>query len=76
MSDFNCESCGMPMDEERIYCEHCGDGEGKELKISKEQAIEGVKKNYFMDKMGLSEEAAQKEAENFIDRQPAWQEGV
>ena len=66
----------MPMEEERIYCEHCGDEEGKELKAAKEQVIEGVKKYYFMEKMGLPEETAQKEAEGFVSRQPGWENKI
>ncbi len=64
------------LEEGRIYCSRCGDAEGKVLKAVKEDVIEAVKKNYFMDKMGLGEEAAGKQAEEYVNQRPAWQHEI
>ena len=78
MIGTRCESCGMPMeDDSRIYCEHCAKDElGQELGITKEQAFDGIMKNYFIKTMGLSEEEARKKTDEYINTLPAWQEEI
>ena len=78
MSEKMCESCGMPMREEKEfggnnlenkYCVYCTDQKGQ-LK-SYDEVLQGMK-SFIMQSMGQTEEQALKTAKENMGKMPAW----
>lgn len=74
-----CESCGRPMTSDRDhgggradnpYCRHCTDGSGA---LKPYEAVhQGLVKDEFMGRNGMSKEQAEVAARNALAHSPAW----